>query len=210
MVDLPTAFYVTAVRCRQQDPRPVREQGGVTDRFGRRASRRQSADAAVNKALLVAACERTLKRSSSCASEATGGAGLKVDRRSRLLDELRSGGEGRRKRRHRFASTSSFAGHRLRDHARAGLAAVRSQFFNWHEFKSTSRRSRARPLNIKIFCIAEAFILVFALFIAVLADLPGPVVSSRCGRSRYLWRPFRGIPTILVIAILGFALLRSA
>jgi polar amino acid transport system permease protein len=86
-----------------------------------------------------------------------------------------------------------------------GWPEVRSQFFNWDEFKSTFPEvARAFVLNIKIFCIAEVFILILALFIAVLRSLPGPVFFPVRAMAIVYADVFRGIPTILVIAILGF------
>ena len=57
---------------------------------------------------------------------------------------------------------------------------------------------------MKIFLVAEAFILVFALFIAVLRGLPGPVFFPIRTLATIYADLFRGIPTILVIYILGF------
>ncbi len=57
---------------------------------------------------------------------------------------------------------------------------------------------------MKIFLIAEAFILVFALFLAVLRSLPGPVFFPLRALAIVYADLFRGIPTILVIYILGF------
>src|SRR5207249_2070360 len=57
-----------------------------------------------------------------------------------------------------------------------GWPEVRRTFFDWGQFKdSLPEISRAFLLNVKIFCIAEAFILVFALLLAVLRSLPGPL-----------------------------------
>ncbi len=57
---------------------------------------------------------------------------------------------------------------------------------------------------MKIFLIAEVFILVFALFLAVLRSLPGPVFFPLRALAIVYADLFRGIPTILVIYILGF------
>jgi polar amino acid transport system permease protein len=140
------------------------------------------------------------------ASEGDRRAGLEVDRRSRLLDGLRSGGEGRRSVLIALLSTVVFfaAVAFAITHA-PGWPAVRSQFFNWQEFKATFPEiAHAFRLNIKIFCIAEAFILVFALFLAVLRSLPGPVFFPLRVLAIIYADLFRGIPTILVIAMLGF------
>jgi polar amino acid transport system permease protein len=86
-----------------------------------------------------------------------------------------------------------------------GWPQVRSQFFDWHEFKATFPEvARAFLLNIRIFCIAEVFILAFALFLAVLRSLPGPVFFPLRALAIVYADLFRGIPTILVIAMLGF------
>ena len=140
------------------------------------------------------------------ASEGDRRAGLEVDRRSRLLDGLRSGGEGRRSVAIALASTLVFFAVVVFAITHApGWPAVRSQFFSWHEFKSTFPEiARAFRLNIKIFCIAEVFILVFALFLAVLRSLPGPVFFPLRALAIVYADLFRGIPTILVIAMLGF------
>jgi polar amino acid transport system permease protein len=140
------------------------------------------------------------------ASEGDRRAGLEVERRSRLLDGLRSGGEGRRSVAIAIASTVVFFAVIVFAITHApGWPAVRSQFFNWHEFKSTFPEiAHAFRLNIKIFCIAEVFILVFALFLAVLRSLPGPVFFPLRALAIVYADLFRGIPTILVIAMLGF------
>ena len=86
-----------------------------------------------------------------------------------------------------------------------GWGQVRSEFFNWREFKSTFPEiARGFVVNIKIFSIAEAIILVFALFLAVLRSLPGPVFFPLRALAIIYADLFRGIPTILVIAMLGF------
>jgi len=57
---------------------------------------------------------------------------------------------------------------------------------------------------VRIFLIAEVFILVFALVLAVLRGLPGPVFFPLRALATVYADLFRGIPTILVIYILGF------
>jgi polar amino acid transport system permease protein len=57
---------------------------------------------------------------------------------------------------------------------------------------------------VKIFLIAEAFILVFALLLAVLRSLPGPAFFPLRVLAIVYADFFRGVPTILVIALLGF------
>jgi polar amino acid transport system permease protein len=86
-----------------------------------------------------------------------------------------------------------------------GWPEVRRTFFDWGEFKASMPEiSRAFLLNVKMFCIAEAFILVFALVLAVLRSLPGPAFFPLRVLSIVYADFFRGVPTILVIAVLGF------
>jgi polar amino acid transport system permease protein len=140
------------------------------------------------------------------ASEGDRRAGLEVERRSRLLDGLRSGGGDRRSVAIALLSTGVFFTIVAVAITHApGWPEVRRQFFNWHEFKSTFPEiARGFVLNIKIFSIAEVFILVFALFLAVLRSLPGPVFFPLRALAIVYADLFRGIPTILVIAMLGF------
>jgi polar amino acid transport system permease protein len=131
---------------------------------------------------------------------------LEVGRRSRVLDGLRFGGEGRRSVVIALLSTAVFftlLGVVI-THA-PGWPEVRRTFFDWHEFRSTFPEiARGFRLNVKIFCIAEAFILVVALVLAVLRTLPGPVFFPIRALVVIYTDIFRGLPTILVIAILGF------
>jgi polar amino acid transport system permease protein len=86
-----------------------------------------------------------------------------------------------------------------------GWPEVRRAFFDWSEFKASFPEiARAFKLNVKIFCIAEVFILVIALLIAVLRSLPGPVFFPFRLLAIAYADLFRGVPTILVIALLGF------
>ena len=57
---------------------------------------------------------------------------------------------------------------------------------------------------MKIFCISEVFILVLALVLAVVRSLPSPVFFPLRVLAIVYADFFRGVPTILVIAILGF------
>jgi polar amino acid transport system permease protein len=86
-----------------------------------------------------------------------------------------------------------------------GWHEVRQTFFDWNQFKSSFPEiARAFELNVKIFCIAEVFILTFALLLAVIRSLPGPVFFPLRALAIVYADFFRGVPTILVIAILGF------
>jgi polar amino acid transport system permease protein len=82
---------------------------------------------------------------------------------------------------------------------------VEEQFFNWRVFKnSLPDIADAFKTNVKLFLTAEVFILVFALFLAVLRSLPGPVFFPLRVLSTAYTDIFRGIPTILLVYLLGF------
>ena len=57
---------------------------------------------------------------------------------------------------------------------------------------------------MRIFLIAEVFILVFALVLALIRGLPGPVFFPFRALATIYSDFFRGIPTILLVYILGF------
>jgi polar amino acid transport system permease protein len=87
----------------------------------------------------------------------------------------------------------------------AGWPDVKQAFFDGDLFReSFPDIARAFLLNVEIFLVAEAVILVFALLIAVLRGLPGPVFFPVRALATIYADLFRGIPTILVIYILGF------
>jgi polar amino acid transport system permease protein len=83
--------------------------------------------------------------------------------------------------------------------------AVKNQFFNGAEFKDAFPGIlRAFWVNVKMFMTAEVFILAFALLLAVMRSLTGPIFFPIRLLSVAYVDLFRGIPTILVIYILGF------
>ena len=57
---------------------------------------------------------------------------------------------------------------------------------------------------MKIFCIAEVLILPLALLLAIVRSLPGPVFFPLRVLAIVYADFFRGVPTILVITLLGF------
>jgi polar amino acid transport system permease protein len=86
-----------------------------------------------------------------------------------------------------------------------GWDEVKRTFFDWGQFRdSFPEIASAFKLNVKIFCIAEVFILAFALLLAVLRSLPGPAFFPLRALAVAYADFFRGVPTILVIALLGF------
>src|SRR5262249_55293217 len=189
-----------------EDPRPVREHHRRALRDGPREG--QPAHGLREQSPLVAAQERPAEaHPADVAGEGSGGAGpplepAAVARRSRILDFGGArGGVG-------IAVLSTvvvFVGLVILITHAPGWPEVKNTFFNWDEYKSSSPEiARAFKLNVKIFLIAEALILPFALFIAVLRSLPGPVFFPLRLIAIAYTDLFRGVPTILVIAVLGF------
>jgi polar amino acid transport system permease protein len=87
----------------------------------------------------------------------------------------------------------------------AGWPEVKHTFFDRTDFReSVSPIAHGFVLNIKMFCIAEVLILIFALILAVLRSLPGPVFFPVRLMSVVYTDLFRGVPTILVVLLLGF------
>jgi len=86
-----------------------------------------------------------------------------------------------------------------------GWPEVKRAFFDRDVFReSLSVIPEAFLLNVRIFLIAEAVILVVALGLAVLRSLPGPVFFPLRALAVAYADLFRGVPTILVIYLLGF------
>lgn len=87
----------------------------------------------------------------------------------------------------------------------ANWPAVRQAFFNGQVFRSSLPEIAVRFLrNVQYFLIAEVFILVWALALAVMRGLPGPVFFPLRLFSIAYTDLFRGVPTILVVYLLGF------
>ena len=87
----------------------------------------------------------------------------------------------------------------------AGWPEVKQAFFDPDVFRASFPDiADAFLLNVRIFLIAEVFIVVAALGIAVLRSLPGPVFFPVRALAVAYTDLFRGIPTILVVYILGF------
>jgi polar amino acid transport system permease protein len=86
-----------------------------------------------------------------------------------------------------------------------GWPVVQETFFNPQEFAdSFPGLLEAFMLNVKIFLIAEPLILVFSLLIAMARTLRAPIfLPLRVVATIYV-DVFRGVPTILVIFLLGF------
>jgi polar amino acid transport system permease protein len=92
-----------------------------------------------------------------------------------------------------------------------GFDLIRERFFSWSDFKQALVGTVSEPsigsaflLNVKMFLIAEVFILVLALIIAVVRGIPGPVFFPFRAVAIGYTDFFRGVPLILVIYMIGF------
>jgi polar amino acid transport system permease protein len=86
-----------------------------------------------------------------------------------------------------------------------GWPEVRKSFFDGDIFAESLRDITPKLLvNIRMFLIAEVFILVLGLAIALLRSLPGPVFFPVRLMSIAYTDFFRGVPTVLVIYLFGF------
>jgi polar amino acid transport system permease protein len=131
-----------------------------------------------------------------------GAPGLNGSRSSRIL----GGGGAARSTLIAAVSTVAFFGLLVLVVVNApGWPEVRESFFNREIFRESIREIAPKLLvNIEMFLIAEAFILVFGLAIAILRSLPGPVFFPVRLLSVVYTDFFRGVPTILIIYLLGF------
>ena len=85
--------------------------------------------------------------------------------------------------------------------------AFKQAFFDGAEFRhSFPDIARAFLRNIAYFLLAEPIILVLALLLAVMRSLRGPVFFPIRAMATVYVDVFRGIPTILVIYLLGFGI----
>jgi polar amino acid transport system permease protein len=86
-----------------------------------------------------------------------------------------------------------------------GWPEVRARFFDGGVFRETLPEIAPKLLvNVKIFLIAEALIPPGGLLIAVLRSLQGPAFFPLRTFAVVYADVFRGVPTILVIYLLGF------
>ena len=86
-----------------------------------------------------------------------------------------------------------------------GWDEVRQAFFYGPEFRESFPDILEKFwTNVKLFLVAEVFILVWGLVLAVMRSLPGPVFFPLRFLSAAYTDVFRGIPTILLIFLLGF------
>jgi polar amino acid transport system permease protein len=88
-----------------------------------------------------------------------------------------------------------------------GISVVQERFFSWsHIREAFPQVLQGFALNVRMFLVAEAFILVFALVLAVIRSLRGPLFFPLRAMGVVYVDLFRGMPLILLLYIVGFAL----
>jgi polar amino acid transport system permease protein len=87
----------------------------------------------------------------------------------------------------------------------ANHGQVRAVMFNWH-FIWSGRTALVRGfwLNIKLFVVAQAIVMVWALIVAIVRQLPGRACLPIRTLAIVYTDVFRGIPAIIVIYIVVF------
>jgi polar amino acid transport system permease protein len=128
------------------------------------------------------------------------------DRRSRILS-----GDGARSTWVAVASTALFfaviAFVVVNSPGWSAPGGFKQAFFNGAIFiDSLPRILDAFLLNVRIFMIAEVLVLGLALVLAVMRSLPGPVFAPLRLLAVSYSILFRGLPTILVIYVLGYGM----
>lgn len=126
-------------------------------------------------------------------------------------DPVRRALSRRRARRNAFVGMASLIGFTvvaaLLVSRTPGWPAVQETFFNGEEFRaSMPGLLEAFMLNVKIFLIAEPIILVFSLLIALTRTLRSAIFLPLRVLATIYVDVFRGVPTILVIFLLGFGM----
>jgi polar amino acid transport system permease protein len=86
-----------------------------------------------------------------------------------------------------------------------GWPAVREQFFNTGEFSDTFPDiAKAFWLDVRVFCVVEAAVLILGLGVALLRLTRGPTMFPFRLLATVYTDLFRGIPTVLLVYMIGF------
>jgi polar amino acid transport system permease protein len=140
----------------------------------------------------------------SAPEPATGLPPAEGDRRSRIFAPFR--GEGARGVWIAIASTVVFFTVAVLIVVNSsGWPLIEEAFFDGEIFAESFPRIVGKFWrNVFIFCVAEVFVLIVAMVVAVLRSLTGPVFTPLRVLAAMYTDLFRAVPTILVIALLGF------
>ena len=88
-----------------------------------------------------------------------------------------------------------------------GFQAVRESFFNWHYAqKAFPRIFDGILLNLRVLLIAELFVLIFGLAIAIARTTTSPVLYPLRLAATVYTDIFRGMPLLLVLFLVGLGI----
>lgn len=88
----------------------------------------------------------------------------------------------------------------------SGWPDVRESFFDWEDFKDTFPDIlRAFWLDVRVFCIVEVAVLILGLVVALVRNTTTPTMFPLRLLAAVYTDVFRGVPTILLIFLVGFA-----
>ncbi len=88
-----------------------------------------------------------------------------------------------------------------------GWPAVRDTFFSWSAFRDAFPKVfSAFWLDVKLFCVVEAVVLVLGLVIALIRTSRAPALFPLRLLATVFVDLFRGIPTIILIYLVGFGI----
>ncbi len=88
-----------------------------------------------------------------------------------------------------------------------GIVDVANTFFSWHHITSSFPDVfEGFVLNVFIFIVAEAFVLVWGLIVVFLRQLPGPAAAPLRWLAIAYVDVFRGLPAIITIYLVVFGL----
>jgi polar amino acid transport system permease protein len=86
-----------------------------------------------------------------------------------------------------------------------GWERVRQTYFDWEDAKkSFPTVAEAFVLNIRLFLVAEVFILVVAVVVALIRVVPAPALAPLKVLATVYADVFRGTPTLLIVLLVGF------
>jgi polar amino acid transport system permease protein len=89
----------------------------------------------------------------------------------------------------------------------SGWPDVRESFFNWEDFKATFPDILdAFWLDVRVFCIVEVAVLILGLIVALVRNTTSPALFPLRLLAAIYTDLFRGIPTILLIFLIGFGI----
>jgi polar amino acid transport system permease protein len=87
----------------------------------------------------------------------------------------------------------------------SGWERVRATYFDWSDAKdSFPDVARAFWLNIRLFMVAEVFILIVGIAVAIIRVIPSPALAPIKLVAVLYADVFRGTPTLLIVLLVGF------